>query len=128
VTKRIRIQWTDTARECLRSIPRKAAQGLINKADQLTRCDDPTVAHKALTGPLQGYFRITYSRYRAIYRVDEEKLKSGDVLVTVIVRFVVAGIRKEGDKHDVYRLAQKILEYGGFGDAEAVDERREPPA
>jgi len=109
---RISIQWTDTAIEGLRGLPPKVRRGLIAKGDELLRVPDPSKAHKALIGPLQGYFRITYSRYRAIYTVEREKTKSGAVVQRITVIFVAVGIRNEGDKDDVYRLAQRLVRLG----------------
>jgi mRNA interferase RelE/StbE len=65
-----------------------------------------------LVGPLQGYFRICYSRYRAIYSVKKERLASGEVVQTVTVLFVAAGIRKEGSKDDIYRFALRLIKLG----------------
>jgi mRNA interferase RelE/StbE len=51
---------------------------------------------------LVGYrsVRAVGQRYRIIYRVEDER-------VTVLV--VALGIRKQGDKKDVYELAKKLL-------------------
>ena len=110
--RRVVIQWTETAKEGLRGLPPKARRGIIAKADELAECDDPVKAHKPLKGPLQGYYRLTYSRYRAIYRVDEDELVNDDVLVFVKVLFVVVGKRKEHDKRDVYKVAKKLVDMG----------------
>lgn len=85
---------------------------MLDKANELRDADDPSAVHKPLTVPLRGYYRISYSRYRAIYSVTRESLVGGDVRYHFRVRFVAAGIRKEGDKKDVYRLAQKLLQLG----------------
>jgi mRNA interferase RelE/StbE len=42
-------------------------------------------------------------RYRIIYRVER-------AIVTIIV--VAAGIRKEGSREDIYRVAEKLLRLG----------------
>lgn len=73
---------------------------------------DPRDAHKPLVGPLQGLYRITYGRYRAIYSADAGQTAHGDVVVHVTVRIIAVGIRKEGDRKDVYRLAQKLVAMG----------------
>jgi len=109
---RIRIQWTTTAKECLKQLPLKVRKGLLSKADDLIACDDPRRVHKPLVGPLQGYYRITYGRYRAIFRVEEDTLANGDVLINLTVQFIAAGIRKEQSRDDVYRVAQKIVQFG----------------
>ncbi|HLA84806.1 MAG TPA: type II toxin-antitoxin system RelE/ParE family toxin [Thermoguttaceae bacterium] len=110
MASRITIQWTTTAKESLKKLPRKVSKGLLDKADQLAQCDDPRKYCKPLTGPLEGYYRITYGRYRAVFTVTEERLATGDVLLHLRVIFVVAGIRKEFDRHDVYNVAKKLVE------------------
>lgn len=110
--RRVRVVWTETAVECLRKLPKKVRAGLLGKADELAACDDPRRAHKPLVGPLQGYYRITYSRYRAVYRVTEDRIVNGETVVTIEVCFVAAGKRNEHSKDDVYRLAEKIVEMG----------------
>jgi mRNA interferase RelE/StbE len=109
---RVLIQWTETAKAGLARLPHKVRRGLLDKADELRKTDDPENAQKPLTGPLQGYYRICYSRFRAIYRVDREQTPRGDVVQRIIVLFVAAGIRKEGDKNDIYRFALKLLNLG----------------
>jgi mRNA interferase RelE/StbE len=113
--ERIAVQWTETAKEGLRQLPQKVRRGLLDKAGALRDADDPESIHKPLTGPLQGYYRLCYSRYRAIYRIEREKLANDDVIQRVVVLFVAAGIRNEGDKNDIYRLAEKLLKMGILG-------------
>ena len=108
---RVHVRWTKTAKESLKGLPLKVRKGLLVKADELTNGTDPREWCKPLTGPLQGYYRIVYSRYRAIFTVKEEILASGDKLLQLNVIFIAAGIRKEMDKKDVYRLAQKLVEH-----------------
>jgi mRNA-degrading endonuclease RelE of RelBE toxin-antitoxin system len=133
-TRRVRILWTTTAKECLKALAPKVQRGLIEKADELEDCSDPKSAHKPLVGPLKGYYRITYSRYRAVYRVDEEPIANGDVLVTITVTFVACGKREEHSREDVYRVAQKLVETGiidGPDDwkksPDAQEDRPKPP-
>ena len=66
---------------------------------------EPEMQGKALQDELTGYrsIRAVGQRYRIIYKVDEE---------TVIVCVVTLGIRKEGDKKDVYALAKKLARLG----------------
>ena len=63
---------------------------------------DPESQGKPLTGELLGYrsLRAVGQRYRIIYRVERTR---------ILVLIVVVGIRKEGDRADVYRLAQKLI-------------------
>ena len=106
---RITIQWTATAKESLESLPIKVQKGLLDKADELAASGDPRKHCKPLTGPLQGYYRITCGRYRAIFIVEEKKLSGGKVSLHLKVIFVIAGIRKEYDRNDVYRIALKLV-------------------
>ncbi len=73
-----------------------AARGLVT---------DPHKKGKPLVGELQGYrsLRVSNQRYRIIYTVQDDK---------VIVLIVAIGMRKQGDKGDIYKLAQKLLELG----------------
>jgi mRNA-degrading endonuclease RelE of RelBE toxin-antitoxin system len=107
---RVHVRWTETAKESLKGLPLKVRKGLLEKADELAEGPDPREWCKPLAGPLQGYYRIVYSRYRAIFSVKEEKLANGDKLLHLEVIFIAAGIRKEMDKKDVYRVAQKLVE------------------
>jgi hypothetical protein len=97
--------------DSLKSLPLKVRAGLLDKADDLKKSGDPRECRKPLTGPLQGYYRIVYSRYRAIFTVEEEPLAGGDVLLHLKVVFIVAGTRKEFDRNDVYRVARKLVEH-----------------
>ena len=66
---------------------------------------DPEVRGKPLDDDLAGYrsIRAVGQRYRIIYRVER-------AIVTVIV--VAAGIRKEGSREDIYRVAAKLVRLG----------------
>lgn len=66
---------------------------------------DPDKQGKPLGEELTGYrvVRAVGQRYRIIYRVQAEHIS---VLVVLI------GRRKEGDKKDVYTLAQKLARLG----------------
>jgi mRNA-degrading endonuclease RelE of RelBE toxin-antitoxin system len=107
---KVHVRWTETAKESLKRLPPKVRKGLLDKADELTHGPDPRERCKPLTGPLQGCYRIVYSRYRAIFSVREENLANGDQLLHLEVIFIVAGIRKEYDKKDIYRVAKKLVE------------------
>jgi mRNA interferase RelE/StbE len=69
---------------------------------------DPETQGKPLSGSLRGFrsVRVFRERYRILYRVDR-----GEVVVMV----VAIGIRKEGDRQDIYTLAQKLLRSGLLG-------------
>ena len=63
---------------------------------------DPDKQGKELHGELRGYrcVRAVGQRYRIIYRIRNS---------AIIVLIVAVGLRKEGDKKDVYKLAQKMI-------------------
>jgi mRNA interferase RelE/StbE len=106
------ILWTATARAGLAKLPPKVRRGLLDKANELLRATDPTTCSKPLIGPLAGFYRICYSRYRAIYLVERERSAGGETVHRIIIKFVATGQRKEGDKRDIYRLAEKLLKLG----------------
>ncbi|MBL8194732.1 MAG: type II toxin-antitoxin system RelE/ParE family toxin [Blastocatellia bacterium] len=67
--------------------------------------NEPEKQGKELGGELEGYrtVRAVGQCYRIIYRIDGEN---------VVVVVVALGIRKEGDKKDVYKLAQRLFKLG----------------
>ncbi len=66
---------------------------------------EPEKQGKPLADELAGYrsLRAVGQRYRIIYKVNEN-------IVSVCV--VALGIRKQGDKKDVYELAKKLARLG----------------
>src|SRR5262245_26226914 len=107
----VTIQWTVTANKMLAGLPKKVRRGIYQKVDDLTR-SDPRLAGKPLVGPLQGYRRVTYGRFRAIFRIAAEKRTRGKVVLHITVIVIAVGIRRERDKRDVYKVAQQLLELG----------------
>ncbi|HEY6286996.1 MAG TPA: type II toxin-antitoxin system RelE/ParE family toxin [Ktedonobacteraceae bacterium] len=67
--------------------------------------NDPERQGKPLSDELSGYYsiRAVGQRYRILYKLEEER---------VIVAVVALGIRKAGDKKDVYELAKKLARLG----------------
>ncbi len=47
--------------------------------------------------------RAVGQRYRIIYKIEA---------AIVVVLVLAVGIRKEGDKHDIYKLAQRLARVG----------------
>jgi mRNA interferase RelE/StbE len=93
-----------TAKKHLRAILDQRVQRSINDCLERLR-GEPEKLGKPLTGNLAGYRSIrTYrQRYRIVYEIDTEQKK-------VLIHLV--GIRKEGDRNDVYALAKRILRLG----------------
>jgi len=93
-----------------------AAQKMLSKIKDIrtrksiARCIDrleyePEKQGKSLFGSLSDFrsIRAAGQRYRIIYKVEKEK---------IIVYIVAAGIRKDGDKRDIYNLTKKLLRLG----------------
>jgi len=96
-----RIVIVPTALKMLREISdQRVRQKICDRIDSLSK--DPEKQGKPLMGELAGYrsLRTVGQRYRILYRVCES-----DRLVSV----VALGIRKEGDRKNIYALAKKLL-------------------
>jgi len=101
-----RIQLTELAAQMLGSIESNSRSQIIAKIEQLK--SDPKLLGKNLVGPLKEFrtVRAAGQRYRIIYRIEEEQ---------VIVLVVAVGIRKSGDKKDIYELMKKFIKTGIVG-------------
>ena len=98
------IEITSTALRMLKGIAdARIREKIRNSIDGLTK--DPQKQGKPLLGNLAGYrsLRAVGQKYRIIYQVKNEK---------VVVLVLALGIRKEGDKKDIYALAKKLLRLG----------------
>jgi len=87
--------------EMLTNIKDKRHQkALISRIDKLKI--EPEKQGKPLTGQLINYrsLRAVGQRYRIVYQVENDK---------VVVLVVGIGLRKEGNKEDIYNLLQKLL-------------------
>ena len=98
-----RIRITDTCLTLIENIPDKKIQGAILKRIK-ELAHDPEKQGKRLVKNLSG-FRSMHAagRYRIIYKIQEKE---------VIIYVLAAGIRKEGDKKDIYKIAKKLLDAG----------------
>jgi len=115
VTPRYKIWFTDESKRQFIAIrDGRARQAVVRSLDRLEQ--EPERQGKPLSGDLRGYrsVRSAGQRYRIIYRVD-------GILVVVVI--VTIGLRREGDKHDAYALAQKLLQ-AGLLDARSDDSYR----
>jgi len=102
--RRWTVSLTQNAKKQLAAIKdQRVQEGLRTSLRRLEY--EPELQGKPMTDELLGYhsLRAVGQRYRIIYKVKDER-------VTVIV--VALGIRKEGDKKDVYELAKKLLRSG----------------
>ena len=96
-----RIAITPTGLKLLEAISdRRIREQIRHRIDGLAH--EPDKQGKPLGGTLAGFrsLRTVGQRYRILYRVEHAR---------VLVVVVAVGLRKEGDRHDVYRLAQKLI-------------------
>ena len=98
-----RIRITDTCLALIEKIPDKKIQRtIIDRIKVLS--DAPDKQGKSLVKNLSGFRSIhAAGRYRIIYKVDKQ---------IVIVHVLAAGIRKEGDRKDIYAIAKKLFNAG----------------
>jgi len=97
------IKITQIAAANIQNIDSKTRDQIINKISQLK--EEPLLLGKPLKGPLKEYrsVRAAGQRYRIIYKVLENE---------IIVIVVAVGIRKAGDKKDIYELMKKYIKTG----------------
>ena len=92
-----------SALKMLEDINDKRIRSIISeKIDKLA--SEPEKQGKPLLDALWGYrsVRAVGQRYRIIYKVEKN---------TVTVYIIAVGIRKEGDKRDVYKLTKKMVNH-----------------
>lgn len=77
----------------------KIRQTIIQRINSLD--DEPEKIGKPLGKDLSGFrsVRTVGQRYRIVYRVQRSKS---------IVSILAVGIRKDGDKNDIYNIARKL--------------------
>src|SRR2546426_719294 len=106
------VVWSQIASESLQAIKDRSLQRKIYaKASDLAQTQHPELIGKPLHKSLQGFYRIPYGRYRMLYTV----LKSDpnmSLAKPVEVHIALVGIRKAGDKRDVYAQALKLRRRG----------------
>jgi len=102
-----KIKLTKLAIEKLNELESKTRNQIINKIEALR--EEPNLRGKPLKGILKEYrsIRAAGQRYRIIYKVEEDK---------VIVIVINIGIRKDGDKKDIYELMKKYIKIGFLED------------
>jgi mRNA interferase RelE/StbE len=96
------IQLIPLALKLLGKIKDQREQKILTKRiEQLKQ--EPEKQGKALSGKLRGYrsIRAVGQRYRIIYRIDQEN---------IVVIIIGVGIRKDGDKEDIYNYLQKFFD------------------
>ena len=98
-----KILITDTCLALIEKIPdKKIRRTILKRIEGLS--EEPDKQGKMLVKDLSGFRSIhAAGRYRIIYKVDKQ---------TVIIYILAAGIRKQGDKKDIYKIAKKLLNAG----------------
>ena len=98
-----RILISDTCLRLIERIPdRKIQRSILDRIQKLS--NEPEKQGKKLVKDLSGFLSVhAAGRYRVLYKIDKR---------TVIVYVLAAGIRKEGDKKDIYKIAKKLLDAG----------------
>ena len=96
------VNVTELAEQSIRAIRDRRTQQAIYRRI-LTLENEPRLQGAALVGDLTEYrsVRAAGQRYRILYRLIE-----ADFIV------VVVGIRRQRDRRDVYRLAEKLVRRG----------------
>ena len=76
---------------------------LIERAERLA--DEPEKQGSPLSSTLSGYrdCRAAGQRYRIIYRIED------DAYVVIVAAI---GIRRDGDRKDIYALARRLMRQG----------------
>ncbi len=98
------VVFTSAALKTIRNISDRRIQGqIVRRAEQLAW--EPEKQGNPLIADLTGYrsVRAVGQRYRIIYWIDQ-----GQVRVVIIA----TGIRREGDRQDVYALARRLVRLG----------------
>ena len=98
-----KIKLTKLAVKNLKAIDTKTLKQILNKIESLK--EEPNLLGKPLRGPLSEYrsIRAAGQRYRIIYKIIDKE---------VIIIIIAVGIRKDGDKKDIYELMKKYIKTG----------------
>ena len=98
-----KILITDTCLTLIRRIrDKKIQRTILDRIQKLS--DEPDKQGKKLVKDLSGFRSVhAAGRYRIIYKIDKQM---------VIIYVLAAGIRKEGDKKDIYEIARKLINAG----------------
>jgi len=97
------VELTEVCLSLLEKIPDKRIQSTIMARIGALRAD-PEKQGKALVKKLAGFRSLHVAgRYRAIYKIDEDRS---------VVWVVTVGMRKEGDQKDIYKIAKRLLKLG----------------
>jgi mRNA interferase RelE/StbE len=98
------VQFTAEAVAMVNNIAdRRIQRQVLQRAESLA--EEPEKQGSPLSGRLSGYrsLRAVGQRYRIIYWIETNQVK-------VVV--IAVGLRRDGDRQDVYTLAQRLVRLG----------------
>jgi mRNA interferase RelE/StbE len=103
---RYKVEITETCLSLIAKIPdKKIKTSILDKIEALEKV--PQKQGKVLVKDLTGLRSIhAAGRYRIIYKLDNN---------SNIVWVLAAGIRKQGDRKDIYEVARKLIKSGLLG-------------
>jgi mRNA interferase RelE/StbE len=95
------IEFTSLAIKLLKKVKDQREQKILCQKIENLKIE-PEKQGKALIGQFKGYrsIRAVGQRYRIVYRVDQNR---------IIVIIVGVGMRREGDKQDIYSILETEL-------------------
>jgi len=98
-----KIKLTIIAADNIKKLDSRTQNQVINKIESLK--EEPLLLGKPLKGLLKEFrsVRAAGQRYRIIYKVLDKE---------IIVIIIAVGIRKDGDKKDIYELMKKYIKTG----------------
>ena len=113
-----RVVVTETGLEMLETVTDRRVQELL-KVKIRGLANLPDLQGEPLRDDFAGYraLHVIGNRYRIIYRVDQD-------IVSVFV--VAAGIRKAGDKNDVYEVMRRYVRLGFIKVPNKEDKPKKP--
>jgi mRNA interferase RelE/StbE len=107
----VQVEWTQSAADALREIGSRTIQRkIVQKVEDLAAAGEPELLGKPLVDELQGLYRISFGHYRIVYRVIRDARNPR--VMQIIVRVILTGIRKQGDKRDIYERLRRMLRRG----------------
>lgn len=98
-----KVKLTQIAATNIKKLDKRTQSQVVSKIEALK--NEPLLLGKPLKGSLRELrsVRAAGQRYRIIYKVVEEE---------IVVIVVAVGIRKEGDRGDIYELMKKYIKTG----------------
>jgi len=98
-----KVKLTQIAAANIRKLDKGTQSQVISKIEALKA--EPLLLGKPLKGSLKDLrsVRAAGQRYRIIYKIIDKD---------IVVIIVAVGIRKEGDKNDIYELMKKYIKTG----------------